>query len=244
MRVLLASFAYNEGEKIRRVLAKCRAAQDALRSTLPFDVLVMDDGSSDGALDGAAGEFGGVVLRNERNMGIGWSIRRVIGHARAQGYDCLAIMAGNDKDDPAQLERLVAPIRDEGYDFVQGSRYLPGGEIGAMPLHRQIATRWAHPWLFSLVTNRRFTDTTNGFRALRLSMFDDPRIKLDQRWLDRYELEPYIFYQAVRLGRRVKEVPVSKVYPAKELGYTKMPPITGWWSILRPLIYLALGVKK
>jgi dolichol-phosphate mannosyltransferase len=113
-----------------------------------------------------------------------------------------------------------------------------------MPLHRQIATRWAHPWLFSLVTNRRFTDTTNGFRALRLSMFDDPRIKLDQRWLDRYELEPYIFYQAVRLGRRVKEVPVSKVYPAKELGYTKMPPITGWWSILRPLIYLALGVKK
>jgi dolichol-phosphate mannosyltransferase len=39
-------------------------------------------------------------------------------------------------------------------------------------------------------------------------------------------------------------VPVTKIYPPKELGYTKMKPITGWWSILRPLVFLGLGIKK
>ena len=53
---------------------------------------------------------------------------------------------------------------------MQGSRYLPGGDFGNMPLYRQIATRWVHPLLFSLVVRRRYTDTTNGFRAIRLSM--------------------------------------------------------------------------
>ena len=72
----------------------------------------------------------------------------------------------------------------------------------------------------------------------------DERIALDQPWLDKYELEPYLFLKAIRLGYKVKEVPVSKVYPPKELGYTKMKPLVGWWSILRPLVYLGLGIKR
>ena len=48
----------------------------------------------------------------------------------------------------------------------------------------------------------------------------------------------------VRLGYRVKEVPVTKIYPTHELGYTKMKPITGWWSILRPLFLLGLHIKR
>ena len=113
-----------------------------------------------------------------------------------------------------------------------------------MPYYRRIATQWIHPLLFSLIVGRRITDSTNGFRAFRISLLDDPRINLNQEWLSRYELEPYLFYQVVKLGYRVKEVPVTKIYPAHELGYSKMEPITGWWSILRPLIYLGLGLKK
>ena len=40
------------------------------------------------------------------------------------------------------------------------------------------------------------------------------------------------------------EVPVTKVYPPARLGQTKMKPIVGWWSILRPLVYVGLGLKK
>jgi len=79
---------------------------------------------------------------------------------------------------------------------------------------------------------------------MRLSVFDDPRINIDQNWLDAYELEPYILYKAIVLGYRFKEVPVTKIYPPRELGYTKMKPISGWWSILRPLVLLGLRIRR
>jgi dolichol-phosphate mannosyltransferase len=113
-----------------------------------------------------------------------------------------------------------------------------------MPLYRRIATQFVHPLLFSLITGRRITDSTNGFRAFRAALLRDPRINLQQEWLDKYELEPYLFYNAIRLGYKVREVPCTKIYPPKSLGYTKMKPITGWWSILRPLIFLGLRLRK
>lgn len=88
------------------------------------------------------------------------------------------------------------------------------------------------------------TDTTNGFRAVRMSMLDDARINLNQQWLDHYELEPYLLYKAIMLGYKVIEVPVTKIYPPRSEGYTKMKAITGWWSILRPLVYLGLRIKR
>ena len=53
-------------------------------------------------------------------------------------------------------------------------------------------------------------------------MLKDPRIDLSQDWLRQYELEPYFFCKAIRLGYKVKEVPVTKIYPPKSLGYTNV----------------------
>ena len=113
-----------------------------------------------------------------------------------------------------------------------------------MPRHRVLATRYLHPKLTSWLTGQRVTDSTNGFRALKLAVLDDPRIRLEQAWLDRYELEPYLLYQALHFGYRVREVPVTKIYPDFAVGYTKMKPVLGWWSILRPLLYLKLGIRQ
>ncbi len=88
------------------------------------------------------------------------------------------------------------------------------------------------------------TDTTNGFRAIRMAVLDDRRLNLDQAWLDQYELEPYLLLRAILLGHCVVEVPVTKIYPPRALGYTKMAPITGWWSIVRPLVLLGLRLKR
>jgi dolichol-phosphate mannosyltransferase len=110
-----------------------------------------------------------------------------------------------------------------------------------MPLYRRIATR-IHPLLFSLVARRWVTESTNGFRAIRTSVLSDPRLDLSPTWLDEYELEPYLYLRAIRLGYRTSEVAVSKVYPPRALGQTKMKPMSGWWSILRPLVYVGLGI--
>ena len=113
-----------------------------------------------------------------------------------------------------------------------------------MPAYRLVGTRVIHPLVFSIAARRRVTESTNGFRAFRTSLLRDPRIDWRQPWLDRYELEPYLLFKAITLGYRHREVPVTKIYPPHELGYSKMRPIIDWWSILRPVVYLGLGLKK
>jgi dolichol-phosphate mannosyltransferase len=233
-RVLTATFAYNEGDKIRQTLARHPP-------TPAYDLLVVDDGSTDGALDGVDPAI--IVLRNERNLGIGASMKRVFQYALDERYDVLVIQAGNDKDDPLEIPSLVEPIVRDAADFVQGSRYLGGGRFGNMPLYRVFGTRVVHPLVFSLAAGKRVTESTNGFRAFRTALLRDPRIDWRQAWLDRYELEPYLLLKAITLGYRHREVPVTKIYPAHQLGYTKMRPFVDWWSILRPVVYLGLGLK-
>ena len=96
--------------------------------------------------------------------------------------------------------------------------------------------------LVRIVTFHPITDGTNGFRAFRLDILDDPRIDLDQDWLDTYELEPYLLYKAITTRKRVVEAPVTVIY--HERGTTKMRPFRDWWRILRPLLFLRLGLRK
>jgi dolichol-phosphate mannosyltransferase len=236
MKILVASFAYNEGDKIKRVVR--RHPKD--RS---YDLLVMDDGSTDGSLEKLEAE-NVLVLRNPRNQGIGAAMKRVFDFAIEHGYAVLVIQAGNDKDDPLEIPRLLQPIIAGEADFVQGSRFLPGGGYGNTPAYRVISTRYVHPLLFSLAVRKRVTETTNGFRAFRTAILNDARIAWKQQWLNKYELEPYLLFKTIRLGYRHIEVPITKIYPPRREGYTKMRPITGWWSIFRPIVLLGLGLKS
>ncbi len=236
LRVLAVPVAFNEEKKIGSVL-------DRFVDGLVDEILVVDDGSTDRTPQVVL-KKGARLLSHAKRSGVGAAIRSAVKYARANAFDVLVIVAGNDKDRPTEIPRLVKAISEDGYDFVQGSRYRSGGECGNMPFYRLIATRLIHPGLCSLVTGRLITDSTNGFRAIRLSIFDDPKIDIDQDWLDHYEMEPYLLYQAIKLGYRFKEEPVTKIYPPKAIGYTKMTPVAGWWSILRPLILLSVGLKK
>ncbi len=207
------------------------------------EVLVVDDGSTDRSA-AVAREQGARVHSMGRVAGVGAAIRKGFELAREDGFDLVVVMAGNNKDSPEEIPRLLDPIVEERADFVQGSRFLKSdADFGPMPLYRKIATR-IHPLLFSLVARRRVTESTNGFRALRSSLLSDPALDLDQPWLDEYELEPYLYIRAIRLGYRTAEVPVSKIYPPRVQGQTKMKPISGWWSMLKPLVYLGLGIRK
>ena len=235
-KVLASIFVYNEGDRMRRTLESFPAER-------PYDLLVVDDGSTDGALDDVA-RYNLTLLRNERNLGLGASIKKAFRYALEHEYEIVVILAGNGKDNPNEIERLLEPLLNDTADFVQGSRFLAGGAYGNMPFQRLLATQYIHPLIFSLLSGRRVTESTNGFRAFKTALLRDSRIDWEQDWLDQYELEQYLHFKVVRLGYRRVEVPVSKIYPTKGRDYTKVKAITGWWSMLKPLVYLAAGVKR
>lgn len=228
--------AYNETGKIGKVVSKI------LSEKIVHRVIVVDDGSKDSTSQEAESS-GARVLKHEKNSGVGSAIRTALDHARKEGYTIAVVLGGDDQDNPNEICRLLTPISNDHFAFVQGSRYLSGGVRENIPLFRRITTGF-FSFLFKIIIRFPVTDGTNGFRAFRLSILDHPGINIHQKWLDKYELEPYLYYKTIELGMNVTEIPVTKRYPKDKIGYTKMVPILDWWSILRPLIYLRLGLKK
>jgi len=229
--------AFNEGGKIENVAKK-----------VPYDIvdkfLVVDDGSADQTAE-ASRAAGAEVLKHPERMGVGISIRDGYRLAKAENFDIAVVIAGNNKDDPREVTRLLDPICDDNVDFVMGSRFLPGGAYGGdMPAYRVFATKFVHPWVVRLFCNKKITESSNGYRAIKVSILDDPRLNIEQAWLKDYQLEMYLIMKILKSGFNTTEVPVSKIYPSKKIGNTKMMPIIGWWKMLYPIILVGLGIRK
>ncbi|MBI5878700.1 MAG: glycosyltransferase family 2 protein [Chloroflexi bacterium] len=233
LRTAVVAPAYNEQGKIGRVVNK--VPRDIISA-----IVVVDDCSTD-ATSAEAAAAGAVVIRHERNRGVGAAIRSGIDYALANGFDAVAILSGDDQHDPNDLYGMLA-LLEQGYDFVQGSRRFAGGlDAPNIGWFRRMST-WGYTIVFRLVSGFPCTDATNGGRAFRLRIFDDRRINLWQDWLDTYELETYLLFKAIKTHVRIVEAPVKVIY--HDRGTTKMKPFRDWWRIMKPLVYLSLGLRK
>ena len=116
--------AYNEEGAIRQVVVRTD-----LR--LVDTLLVIDDGSTD-ATAAVARAGGATVLSCGTRRGVGAALRYGMEYARRASFDIAVIMAGNNKDNPTEIPRLLDPICDRDFDFVMGSRFLPGGRSGGV----------------------------------------------------------------------------------------------------------------
>jgi len=233
--ILVSLFSYNEGDKLKKLI-------NIFPQERFYDLLFVDDGSTDGS-DKLIEKNGFELIRHENNIGIGYGIREAIEYGRQNDYSIIVIMAANGKMQPSEIVRLIEPITSDTADYVQGSRYLPGGQSPNLPLFRRVTIK-LFTIIARLLSGFKGTDVTCGFRAYKLSLFDDKRFDIGQEWLNKYEMEYYIHYHVIKGGYRVVEVPVSMVYPKERKNYSKIKPFVGWWSMIKPWIYLFLKLRK
>ena len=230
---------YDEAGRIGPVLARMREVLD-----LVDEVVVVDDGSRDGSRDEVRASGTPVTLleHGERRQ-LGEVIRTFYRYALARGYEVVAVMASNGKDDPRNLRQLLRPIFAGEADYVQGSRYLAGGSSERLPWHRALAIQ-TFTRTISILAGHRMTDCSNGFRAYRSEILRDPRVDWEAPWQGvSYQVEIYLLLTTIRLGYRVTEVPVTKIYPKDGKAYSKATAID-WWNMAKPILWCTLGLDR
>lgn len=229
----------NEGERIRGQLRRVAEAR------LPVDVVVADGGSTDGSLDLDFLRSVGVrALLTKTGPGkLSAQLRMAYGWCLAQGYEGIVTIDGNGKDGVEAVRTMVEKLRD-GFDYVQGSRYAPGGVAENTPLERTIANRGIHAPLLSLAAGKRYSDTTNGFRGYSSRYLLDPRVAPFRDVFMRYELLFYLTTRANQLGYRSCEIGVVRRYPAGEPTPTKISGSGAKLDVLKQTFNAALGRYK
>ncbi len=209
------------------------------------DIVICDGGSTDGCTEPQLLKDLGVntlLVKTGKGkqgaqlrMGFDWALKR--------GYQGFITVDGNNKDSiedvPAFIEKL-----GQGYDFVQGSRFVKGGKAIHTPLFRLLMVRLVHAPVISLTAGFWFTDTTNAFRAYSRQYISDSRVAVFRDIFDTYELLAYLSVRASQLKMRVCEIPVVRAYPKNEKTPTKIKGIRGNFNLLKILFLNLFGTYK
>ena len=228
----------NEGERIQSQLRRMHA----LGLTALVDTIVVDGGSTDGSLAEAFLRSVGVrALLTKSGPGkLSAQLRCGYAWALLAGYEGIITIDGNGKDEVDSIPDFVAALED-GYGYVQASRFMRGGRSENTPLSRLLAIRFLHAPLLSLAARKWFTDTTQGYRAYSAAYLLHPGVQPFRDDFVRYELLAYLTVRASQLGFKVKELPTARVYPKGEKTPTKINSFGAKADILLVAIRVLFG---
>lgn len=228
----------NEGNRITKELEK--AKKNNIHNLV--DIIICDGGSTDGSTKLEKLKKLGVntllVKKGEGKqgaqlrMGFYWALKR--------GYKGIITIDGNNKDSIEDVPKFIEKL-EEGYDFVQGSRFIKGGKEINTPLSRRLAVKLLHAPIISLTAGKKYTDTTNAYRAYSKKYLEHKEVDIFRDIFSGYELLAYLSVRADQLNLKTCEVPVTRAYPKREKTPTKISPIKGNINLFKVLISNMLG---
>lgn len=228
-RIIAAIPAYNEKKYIGTIVLKTRQYVD--------EVIVLDDGSSDGTCE-IAQLAGATVIRHDSNKGYGAAIQSLLTAARGKNPDILVLLDADSQHDPGDIPRMVKPIL-EGSDIVIGSRKAQANNV---PRYRRTGQKILL-YFTRLLSDQRLTDSESGFRSFSRKAL--AKLELRENGM---AISAETIAEAAGKGLKITEVPISIEYT--EDGSTLNPirhglgvlaRILAMISERRPLFFFGAG---
>lgn len=228
----------NEGERIHKQLQI--AQQHGIDKLV--DIIICDGDSSDDSTEiNKLKELGVNTLLIKKDTGKqGAQLRMGFWFALERGYEGIITIDGNNKDSIESVPLFIEKL-EEGFDFVQGSRYVEGGKAINTPKIRHFAVKFIHSPLISITARHRFTDSTNAFRCYSKRYLTHPKVQPFRPIFVTYELLAFLSVRASQLGLKVGEVPVERKYPESGKVPTKISFFKGNFNLIKILVTNLFG---
>lgn len=222
----------NEGKRIHKELY--RAYMNHVSEYA--DIVICDGGSTDGCTDERKLkklQVNTLLIKKDEGkqgaqlrMGMYWALER--------GYKGIITVDGNNKDSIEDVPKFIEKL-EQGYDFIQGSRFVKGGRAINTPVIRYLSVRLIHAPVISITARHHFTDTTNAYRAYSARYLKDKRVQPLRDIFVTYELLAYLSVRATQLGYKACEIPVTRAYPKTGKTPTKISFFKGNSELMKIL---------
>lgn len=216
---------YNEKDTVREIIRRISAVR------IPKEIIVVDDGSTDGTTEVLAemdGDEDLHILRHQQNRGKGAALRTAF--AQATG-EIILIQDADLEYDPAQYARLIQPIVEGVADVVYGSRFVPAGPHRVLYFWHWVANRLLST-MSNMFTDLNLTDVETCYKVFRREVIDAIAPTLKQ---NRFGIDPELTAKVARRGYRIYELGISyfgRTYQeGKKIGLRDA--VTVFWCILR-----------
>lgn len=224
LKTLILIPAFNEESTVGAVIRSCRRA-------LPeADILVINDGSSDGTASQAR-LAGAQVLELPYNLGIGGAVQSGYLFARRRGYEAVCQVDADGQHDPEELAKLLEELTRDQADYVVGSRFLGEGGYRSPPSRRIAISLFS--WMIRAMTGRCFTDPTSGFRAAGRRAIES---FAEYYPVDYPEVEALVVGH--RKGFRMSETPV--LMNQRQAGRSSITPVKAVYFMIKVPLALVM----
>ena len=232
-RIIVCIPAFNESADISAIVKTAKL--------FATEVIVCDDGSSDSTFQEAKAA-GATVVRHPFNRGYGTAIKTLFNAAEEKNADVMVTLDSDGQHDPNQIPNVVAPILDEGYDIVVGSRFLKEEDRRKVPSYRSFGIKTITK-LTQMTSQNNLTDAQSGFRAYGRNAIS--KIDLLEEGM---AVSTEILMRAGQNNLAIKEVPITVRYDVEDTsthspilhGLGILASIIRYVSIYHPLAFYGL----
>lgn len=226
-RCLVIVPAWNEGKTVGKLVHR-------LKQFLPeYDVLVIDDGSTD--TTALAVPKDAKVVSLPFNLGIGGAMQTGYRYAALHDYDAAVQVDGDGQHRPSEVRQLVEHLSRRNADLVVGSRFATPGSY-YQPFSRRFGC-WILGSLVRILTGLRITDSTSGFRAVNRRV-----IRAFAHWYPEDYPEPEVILLLHRAGFKVEEIPTQM--RRRAAGTTSIPFFRGVYYVIKVVTCLLLDLLR